>query len=61
MMLIFRRECLWGQDENGVWETTCGYSFESMEPDLLSDHSIEFCCFCGKPILERPYKEEPDA
>lgn len=61
MPYVIRKECSWEQDyDGGIWDTKCGYRFEASTPDPPSQHHIKYCCFCGKPIWERPYEGEEE-
>ena len=51
--------CLWGQDEDGVWETSCGHAFEFNDGGP-TDNAFLFCPYCGKQIKQLVYEEEPD-
>lgn len=48
--------CVWTQDEDGAW-WACGSNGFSMTTGTASDNRMMFCCFCGKPIEERPYRD----
>lgn len=41
--------CLWGQDENGIWETGCGHAFEFTDSGPTENY-FRFCPYCGKPL-----------
>jgi len=43
------KECRWTQDEDGVWQTSCGGSYEIIE-GTPRDNKMRFCCFCGKVL-----------
>jgi len=55
-------KCDWEQeDDGGPWATDCG------EDSVITDgppsqSGMKFCCFCGKPLTEKPfvYSEEDD-
>jgi hypothetical protein len=49
--------CEWAEDIWGAWLTDCGNTFEVNE-GLPSENSMIYCCFCGQPILETPYRDE---
>ena len=51
--------CLWGQDEDGVWETSCGHGFEFNDGDP-ADNAFLFCPYCGKQLKTLVYEEEPE-
>lgn len=45
-------DCNWKQDEDGVWETECGESFELNEGSP-HDNGFRFCMYCGMPLVEK--------
>jgi hypothetical protein len=51
--------CEWKEDDLdcGCWNTACGEAFV-LNGDLPSDNKMKFCCYCGKPLKEIPYKEQ---
>lgn len=51
--------CNWDQDDEGEngWSTSCGHRF-FLEEGPPSDNGMKFCCFCGNPLIERPWAEE---
>jgi hypothetical protein len=51
--------CLWGEDDDGMWETSCGHAFEFNDGDP-ADNAFLFCPFCGKQLKQLVYEEEPD-
>jgi len=51
--------CLWTEDYDGTWETSCKHAFV-LSTDMPSDNDMRFCCYCGKPLEERPYVEEDE-
>ena len=51
--------CLWGQDEDGMWETSCGRAFEFNDGDP-ADNAFLFCPFCGKQLKTMVYEEEQE-
>ena len=51
--------CVWTEDWEGTWSTACGEAFV-VECEKPSDNRMCFCCYCGKPLEERPYKDEED-
>lgn len=44
--------CAWNENEDGVWETSCGDLFEFIESGP-KDNKMKFCCYCGKKLVER--------
>jgi len=51
--------CLWGQDDDGVWETSCGHAFEFNDGDP-ADNAFLFCPFCGRQIKTLVYEDEQE-
>ena len=49
--------CNWDQDEDGIWQTDCGELFEINE-GTPGDNGMKFCCYCGRNLIERPFKYE---
>ena len=54
--------CCWSQNDfedvdTGSWATTCGNRFYFVDegPD---DNGMNFCCYCGKPIIVSGYVDE---
>lgn len=50
----FRRhlgECEWKEDEDGVWDTSCGNRFV-LEAETPSANEMRFCTYCGKTLKE---------
>jgi hypothetical protein len=46
-----KQYCLWIEDDDGVYQTSCLHSFEFMNgnPEL---NGIKFCPYCGKLIRQ---------
>ena len=47
--------CTWSADCG--WTIECGYAF-AFTNDGPKENGFKFCPKCGKPIAEKPYKEE---
>lgn len=52
--------CKWAQDECGGWETACGNLFDLNEGTPTAN-GMNYCCFCGKPIDQRPFSWEEES
>ena len=54
-------KCEWSQDDedSGKWDTSCRNSFW-IDNGIPSENHMKFCCYCGKPLVERPYQEEAE-
>jgi hypothetical protein len=55
-------DCEWSQDEyddfeSGAWNADCGETFYICE-GTPAENGIKFCCFCGKPLKQKIYKED---
>lgn len=51
-----RFTCLWAEDEDSIWQTSCGSSFEFID-GKPSDNHMKFCCYCGKELKEAKYAD----
>lgn len=56
------KHCTWSQagdkyDPYDYWSTSCGHEFTLTE-GTPKDNEMKFCCFCGKKLVEEPWKEE---
>ena len=56
--------CKWEQydDDWGAYETDCGQAFNIID-GTPEDNRMKFCCYCGKPLLGKPFDwgEEDEA
>jgi len=45
-----KRDCIWTEDDDGIYQTSCLHSFEFMDgtPEL---NGMKFCPYCGNLIL----------
>lgn len=54
--------CKWTQEDawdfSEVWNTECGNAFCFTEEGEPGKDGIDFCCYCGKPIIPVHAKEE---
>lgn len=50
--------CIWQQDVEGDWDTSCGHRFSFIE-GMPNENDINFCCYCGKPLDGKPYDDLP--
>lgn len=48
--------CKWTEDEDGLWNTECGGTFEITE-GTPRENEMVFCPYCGKSIEEIAYHE----
>jgi len=46
--------CLWIEDDDGVYQTSCRHSFEFMDGTLVDNLwcGVKFCPYCGKLIRQ---------
>lgn len=53
----FKEPCIWIQDSDGVWNSSCEHSFEFNDggPD---ENEAKFCMYCGLPMAAQSYEEE---
>lgn len=56
-----RASCEWVEDNDGVWETSCGSVWYFDSGGLPSEHHAQFCMFCGRKIDETPAGDADDA
>lgn len=49
--------CSWKEDEDGTYATDCGEEFMFID-GTPTENLVKFCCYCGRPCLDVPYKEE---
>ena len=53
-VLSMGEQCVWKEDEDGVWDTECGNSFELVEGVPIQDE-MNFCPYCGKALREETF------
>jgi len=55
----FRADCIWMEDDDGIYQTSCGNAFEFMNgtPD---DNHMKFCPYCGKLLRQKDGKKFRD-
>ena len=51
--------CMWiqEQEEDDCW-SSCKANAFTLDEGTPSDNGMVFCCFCGKPIEQRPWEPE---
>lgn len=52
----YKEPCTWTQDNDGNWWTTCKNAFTVTDGSPTAN-KMQFCCYCGKPLVEVPYVE----
>lgn len=52
-------QCAWQEDEDGVYDTSCGNRFEFIEGGV-ADNNMTFCPYCGGTIDEHQYNDMPE-
>jgi len=45
--------CLWTEDQDGNWSTTCGKAF-TLFSGMPKENNYNFCPNCGRKIVEKP-------
>ena len=49
--------CLWRENEDGNWETSCREIFVLIEA-TPGQNGMRFCCYCGTPLSEARLERE---
>ena len=49
--------CLWGQDDDGTWETSCGHAFLLNDGEPC-DNGFLFCPYCGHQLKVLVYSDD---
>lgn len=49
--------CLWDQNRDGDWETSCDNIHSFIEGDV-SENNYQYCPYCGRSIHAVPYDSE---
>lgn len=44
--------CLWIQDNNDNWDTSCGNCFYLCE-GTPKKNEMKYCCYCGKKLKQK--------
>jgi len=50
--------CVWMQDSDGAWITSCQQTFEFAHDGPAENHAY-FCYHCGGALLPEPYSDDP--
>ena len=50
-----KKFCIWKEDMNGIWETTCRDEFVLNDGSPL-ENKMKFCCYCGARLKEKRYE-----
>ena len=53
-------QCIWKEDEDGVWDTECGNKFEIIAGTPI-ENQMNFCPYCGKGLWEERLNIVDDA
>lgn len=48
--------CVWQEDCNGLWGTSCGHNFE-FNDGTPRENGARFCLYCGHALRQRSYRE----
>ncbi len=54
--------CTWCQDgdsDSGVYATSCGHYF-NLEDGTPEDNKMQWCCYCGKKLVQELITEDDD-
>ena len=51
------QSCIWMEDDDGIYQTSCGNAFEFMNWTPENNH-MKFCPYCGK-LLRQSKDSEP--
>lgn len=54
-----RKDCHWGEDSDGYWETSCGNMF-SITYGTPAKNDFKFCCYCGGKLIQHEHVEPTD-
>lgn len=52
-----RGACVWNEDDDGTWESTCGQSWQFIEGGP-GENGVRYCHACGKAVKANPYSHE---
>jgi hypothetical protein len=59
ILLKVAGNCIWKEDDEGIWETTCGEAFTIIE-GTPGGNDMEYCCYCGKPLEEVKFEGDTE-
>lgn len=54
--------CTWTQEsdyDSEIWVTDCSHAF-CLYDGTPSENGFNFCCYCGKPLVEETFVDEVD-
>jgi hypothetical protein len=51
--------CLWTEDSDTIWSTTCGESFLFDDGDP-EENGFIYCCYCGKKLESKKFEFDND-
>ena len=46
------KSCLWIEDNDGNWDTSCGEYF-TLNEGTPKENGMKYCCYCGKRLEEQ--------
>ena len=55
----FRADCIWTEDDDGIYLTSCENAFEFMNGSPEDNH-MKFCPYCGKLLRQKGGKKFRD-
>ena len=60
--LTERQTCVWQQDgdsDSGIYGTSCGHYF-AITDGTPKDNEMQWCCYCGKKLMQELITEDED-
>jgi len=59
VLLKVAGKCTWKEDDEGIWDTTCGEAFTFIE-GTPGENDMKYCCYCSKPLEEAKFEEDTE-
>lgn len=54
LVVVEKTKCLWAEDIDGNWDTSCGGKFTVTE-GCPSENNMKFCTYCSKELSEKMF------
>lgn len=54
LVVMLKTKCLWAEDIDGNWDTSCGEKFTVTE-GCPSENNMKFCAYCSKELIEKMF------
>lgn len=51
-----QQPCVWNEDEDGTWESTCGEYWQFIEGGPVHN-GVRYCHGCGRAVKSNPYAD----